>query len=125
MLPLLPANTFGNIPTHRRELAKADVIKDWKERQRQWEAADNMHAARLFRIEQLAVSFAEIEGRGTAISVFQEMTRILAEQGVDEAIAYVTTQRSSTFKTVHGRADATRECNRDDIYPLLQTANLC
>ena len=74
--------------THRRELAETEAIKDWKERQRQREAADNAHAARLSRIEELAVSFAEIEGRGTATSVFQEMTRILTEQGVDEAIAY-------------------------------------
>jgi tetratricopeptide (TPR) repeat protein len=74
--------------THRRELAETEAIKDWKERQRQREAADNAHAARLSRIEELAASFAQIEGRGTATSVFQEMTRILAEQGVDEAIAY-------------------------------------
>ena len=110
--------------THRRELAEADAVKDWKERQRLREAADNAHAARLSRIEELAASFAEIEGRGTATSVFQEMTRILAEQGVDEAIAYVATQRSSILKTVHARAAAARERNRADLQPLLQTAGL-
>ena len=73
--------------THRRELAKAEAIIDWKERQRLREAADSSHAARLSRIEELAASFTEIEGRGTATSVFQEMKRILTEQGVDEAIA--------------------------------------
>ena len=110
--------------THRHELAEADAAKDWEERQRLREAADNAHAARLSRIEDLAVSFAEIEGRGTATSVFQEMTRILSEQGVDEAIAYVATQRSSILKTVHARAAAARERNRDDLQPLLQTAGL-
>jgi hypothetical protein len=110
--------------THRRELAEADAVKDWKERQRLREAADNAHAARLSRIEELASSFAEIEGQGTATSVFQEMTRILAEQGVDEAIAYVATQRSYILKTVRARAAAARERNRADLQPLLRTAGL-
>jgi tetratricopeptide (TPR) repeat protein len=110
--------------THRRELAEADAIKDWKERQRLREAADNAHAVRLARIEDLATSFGEIEGRGSATSVFQEMTRILTEQGVDEAIAYVATQRPSILKTVQARAAAARERNRADLQPLLRTAGL-
>lgn len=110
--------------THRRELAEADAVKDWKERQRLREAAENAHTARLSRIEDLAASFAEIEGRGTATSVFQEMTRILTEQGVDEAIAYVDAQRPSILKIVQARATATRERNRTDLQPLLKTVGL-
>ena len=110
--------------THRRELAEADAPKEWKERQRLREAADSAHEARLSRIEELAATFAEIEGRGTATSVFKEMTRILTEQGVDEAIAYVAAQRPSILKTVRARAAATRERNRADLQPLLQAAGL-
>jgi tetratricopeptide (TPR) repeat protein len=106
--------------THRRELVEADVIKDWRERQRLCEFADNAHSARLIRIEELAASFAEIEGRGKATSVFSEMTRIVAEQGVDEAIAYVAEQRPSIMKVVQAR----RKQNRADLQPLLQTAGL-
>lgn len=71
--------------TQRRELTEAEAATDWKQRQQLREAADNAHSVRLSRIEELAVFFAEIEGRGATTSVFQEMTRILAEQGVDEA----------------------------------------
>ncbi len=110
--------------THRRELAEAEAAKDWKVRQRLREAADQAHTVRLFRIEELAASFAEIEGLGTATSVFQEMSRILAEQGVDEAIAYVGAQRSGILETVRARAAAARERNRADLQPLLQTAAL-
>jgi L-amino acid N-acyltransferase YncA len=53
----------------------------------------------------LAASFAEIEGRGTASNVIQEMTRILTEQGVDEAIAYVATHRPLILKN--------RSCSRN------------
>jgi tetratricopeptide (TPR) repeat protein len=68
--------------------------------------------------------FAKIESRGTATSVFQEMSRILVEQGVDEAIAYVAAQRLSILKTVHARAAAARERNRADLQPLLKAAGL-
>ncbi|WNM61708.1 DUF4062 domain-containing protein [Candidatus Nitrospira neomarina] len=110
--------------THRRELAEAEIDTDWKRRQQLREEADKAHAVRLSRIDELAASFAEIEGRGTGTNVFQEMTRILTEQGVDEAITYVEKQRSSIFKTVRARAASARERNRADLQPLLQTAAL-
>jgi len=108
--------------THRREVAKAEAAPDWKTRQRLREAADDAQRVRLSRIEELAISFAEIEGRGTATNVFQEMTRILTEQGVDEAIAYVGTQQAFILQTVRARATTIRERNRADLQPLLQTA---
>ncbi|MBS0157930.1 MAG: DUF4062 domain-containing protein, partial [Nitrospira sp.] len=110
--------------THRRELAEAETPTDWKKRQELREAADNAHRLRRSRIEELAASFAEIEGRGTSTSVFQEMTRILTEQGVDEAIAYMGAQRSSILQTVRTRATVVRERNRADLQPLLRTAAL-
>ena len=110
--------------THRRELVESEAIEDWKERQRLREAADNAHATRLSRIEELATSFAEIEGSGTATSVFQKMTRILTEHGVDDAIAYVATQRPLILTTVHARAADARERNRADLQPLLLTAGM-
>lgn len=110
--------------THRREVAEAEAATDWKTRQRLREAADEAHRVRLSRIEELAISFAEIEGRGSTTSVFQEMTRILTEQGVDEAIAYVGTQQAAIFNSVRARAAAARQHNRADLQPLLQTAGL-
>ena len=88
------------------------------------EVADKAHGDRLFRIEELAASFAEIEGRGTTTNVFKEMTRILTEQGVDEAIAYVATQCSSILKTVRARAASARVRNHADLEPLLLTAGM-
>lgn len=110
--------------TQRRELTEAEAATDWKQRQQLREAADNAHSVRLSRIEELAVFFAEIEGRGATTSVFQEMTRILAEQGVDEAIAYVSAQQASIFKTIRARAATVRERNRADLEPLVRTAAL-
>ena len=110
--------------THRRELAEAEQAADWQARQRLREAAEAAHAVRLGKIDELAASFADIEGRGTATSVFQEMTRIMAGQGVDEAIAYVAGQRANILQTIRARAVATRERNRADLQPLLKAAAL-
>ncbi|MGE0645457.1 MAG: DUF4062 domain-containing protein [Nitrospira sp.] len=110
--------------THRREMAEADQEKDWRRRQALRVAVDNAQALRLSRIEELTAAFADIEGRGTATSVFQELTRILAEQGVDEAIAYVESQRGSILQVARSRAASVREQNRADLQPLLQTASL-
>ncbi len=110
--------------THRRELAEAAKAKDWKQRQQLREAADAAHKARLDRIEELTASIHEIEARGDATNVFQEMTRILTEQGVDEAIAYVESQQSDILKAVAARSSAAHKANRDQLQPLLKAAAL-
>lgn len=110
--------------TYRSELAESDKINDWKQRQRLRDAAEATHIARLAKIDELAASFAEIGGRGLATSVFQEMTRILSQQGVDEAIAYVDGQRATILQTVRARAAAASTRNRADLQPLLQVAAL-
>ena len=110
--------------THRRELAEAQAATDWMRRQDLREAADNAHRLRLARIEELAASISDIEGRGASTNVFHEMMRVLAEQGVDETIAYVESQQPSILQTVRTRAAAARERNQADLQPLLKTAGL-
>ena len=56
--------------------------------------------------------------------MFQEITRILTEQGVDEAIACVASQRFAILQTVRARVAAARERNRADLQPLLRAAVL-
>ena len=110
--------------THRRELAEADTPADWQERQRRREAAEAAHAARLQRIEEVAAAFADIEGRGGGTGVFQEMRRILAEQGVDEAIAFVAAQKPALLDAARRRAAAAQARTRQELAPLLQAAAL-
>ncbi|MFC5771061.1 tetratricopeptide repeat protein [Thauera sinica] len=110
--------------THRQELAEAETASDWRERQKRREAADAAHAMWRMRVDELATSFAEIEARGDSTSVFRELSRILAEQGVDEAIAYMAAQKTSILQSVRTRAAAVRERNRSELEPLLRTAEL-
>jgi len=111
---------------HTRQVALADSqkAKEWEERERLRQAAEKAYAGSVSRIDELAASFAEIEGTASSSQIFDEMTRILAEQGVDQALAYVTTQRAGIIEKVKARAAAAREKNRIDLLPLLKSAQL-
>jgi tetratricopeptide (TPR) repeat protein len=105
-------------------LAEAAKARGWEERERLRKAAEKVHADRLSRIDELADSFAEIEGTPRSTEVFDEMRRILAEEGVDQALAYVAAQRAGILEKVKARAIATHEKNRADLLPLLKSAQL-
>ena len=110
--------------TRQAALADAQKAKGWEERERLRQAAEKAYAGSVSRIDELAASFAEIEGTARSSQVFDEMTRILAEEGVDQALAYAATQRPGILEKVKARAAAAREKNRDDLLPLLKSAQL-
>ena len=110
--------------TRQAALAEAEKVDGWKERERLRQAAEKAYAGSIARVDELAASFAEIEGTNRSTQVFDEMTRILAEEGVDQALAYVATQRAGILEKVEARAAATHEKNRADLLPLLKSAQL-
>jgi tetratricopeptide (TPR) repeat protein len=110
--------------TRQTALADAEKAKDWKERDPLKQAAEKAYTDQMSRIDELASSFAEIEGTNRSTKVFDEMTRILAEQGVDEALAYASTQRAGILEKAKARATAAREKNQADLLPLLKSAQL-
>src|SRR5271166_1606251 len=111
--------------TRQAALADAQKAKGWEERERLRQAAEKAYAGSISRIDELAASFAEIEGTAGSTDVFNEMTRILkGPEGVDQAIAYVATQRPGILEKVMARAAATSEKSRADLLPLLKSAQL-
>jgi hypothetical protein len=69
--------------TRKDAFAQAEKAKGWQERERLRQAAEKAYTGSVSRIDELAASFAEIEGTERSTQVFDEMTRILAEEGVD------------------------------------------
>src|ERR1700722_4435484 len=110
--------------TRQTTLADAEKAKGWQERERLRKAAEKTYTESISRIDELAASFSEIEGTTKSSQVFDEMTRILAQEGVDQALAYVATQRPGILEKVKGRAPAASEKNRVDLLPLLKSAEL-
>ncbi|WP_295387515.1 DUF4062 domain-containing protein [uncultured Thiodictyon sp.] len=109
---------------YRRDLLAAETAADWQARELQRQAAAAQRAAQLARVDDLAASFAAVEARGEASTVFTELTRILKEQGVDPALAYVASKRVGILDLVRARQDAARQRNREDLQPLLTSAGL-
>ena len=109
---------------HQAALAEAANAKGWEERERLRQAAEKAYAGSISRIDELAASFAEIEGTAKSSQVFDEMTRILADEGVDQALAYASTKRPDILEKVKARTDEAREKNRSDLLPLLKSAQL-
>jgi outer membrane murein-binding lipoprotein Lpp len=105
--------------TRKDALAQAEKAEGWKERERLSQAAEKAYAGSVSRIDELAASFAEIEGTDRSTDVFDKMTRILADEGVDQALAYVATQRPGILEKVKARTAATSEKNRTELLPLL------
>jgi hypothetical protein len=106
-------------------LAQAEKAQGWKERERLRQAAEKAYAGSVSRIDELAASFAEIEGTDRSTDVFNEMTRILAgPEGVEQAISYVATQRAAILEKVKARTAHAHKKNRSDLLPLLKSAQL-
>ncbi|MGK2910101.1 MAG: DUF4062 domain-containing protein, partial [Sphingobium sp.] len=110
--------------TYRKALAAAEAEPAWQQRKKLKEAAEQDQVVRLSKIDDLARSFAEIEGTSRATEAFDEMTRILASEGVDEALAYAVGLRTSILETVRTRRLMEQQKNRDELRPLLTAAEL-
>jgi hypothetical protein len=52
------------------------------------------------------------------------LTRVLAEEGVDQALAYVATQCPGILEKVKARTADAHKKNRSDLLPLLKSAQL-
>jgi NADH:ubiquinone oxidoreductase subunit E len=110
--------------TRQAALTEAQKAKSWEERERLRQAAEKAYTGSISRIDELAASFAEIEATSQSSKVFDEMTRILAEEGVDQALAYAATQQPGILEKVKARAATARDKNRADLLPLLKSAQL-
>ena len=115
-----------------RDLSEAESQSDWRERDRLRQAAEAAHAERLSRIGGLAEEFTRLEGSETEGSAdFDELTRILTDQGVEQALAWLESRRGNILADV--RADlasaeaavaAAKERARARLQPLLKGAQL-
>ncbi|WP_295437847.1 hypothetical protein [uncultured Thiodictyon sp.] len=86
-----------------RVLRLKDELAQLRERQERHQRRLGWGLGGVFATLLLAASFAAIEARGEASSVFTELTRILKEQGVDPALAYVAAKRVGILDQVRAR----------------------
>lgn len=109
---------------YREDLKTVEQSDDWQQRERLRKAAAAQRAAQLARIDELAISFVAIEHWGQADQVFAEMTRILDEQGVDQALAYIESKSHDLLAEVDQINERARRHARNKLQPLLISAGL-
>ncbi len=98
------------------DLAEADAIQgDWEKRQKLTDAANEAHKERISRVSQLAEDFVSIETGKNRSTTLSEMLRIFDDEGIDSALAYLSSQT--------GRLIDQAKTNKD-LQPLLTGAQL-
>ena len=106
------------------DLAAADTATPSDERQRLRDAAHAAHAARLARIDDAVSRFRELEGGPDATRVGRELTRILAGEGADAALAYIEREKAGLLAEADAQLASDRERLRRKLAPLLSAADL-
>lgn len=104
-----------------RDLAEAEAIQgDWEKRQKLTDAAQAAHQQRLSRVTELADEFATLETGENASTTLSEMLRILDEQGIDQALGYLSSRGDALLEKAIAKAGSAR----NDLQPLLTGAQL-
>jgi len=108
------------------EVAEADKVLTFDDRQHRKELAEQAHQTRLSRIDDLADRFAEIESRADATAEFREMTRILTEERdnpVEKALTFAEQGRKSRYERIRARQRAEQSRNRAELQVDLKAAS--
>ena len=106
------------------DLVAAEKAGTSTERERLRDEAEKANVARKARIDGLVASFVTLDAKESTTNDLREMTRILSEEGVDAALAYVDKRRSDTLERIRSRAAAEHDQNRVELQPLLKAAEL-
>ena len=103
-----------------KDLAHAQAQATWQERERLQEAARAAHQQRLSRLDDFAAEFSRLEGSAEATGAFDELTRIVTDQGVDQALAWLESRRGGILQDYQQE----KERARSRLQPLLSGAKL-
>lgn len=109
--------------TLARDLAEAETEAtkgDWEKHWNLIDAANASHQQRLSRAKELADHLADNETGENGSSALSKMHRILAEEGIDSALAHLGLQSGHLIE----KARANPETDRRDLQPLLSGAHL-
>ena len=78
------------------------------------------HQRRLQRIDEVMLSIAELQASEEGSPIMLEMLRLLAEENIDSALAFVDSKRSALLSATDGVIDKIRQ----QLQPLLKAAEL-
>ncbi|MEM9369187.1 MAG: tetratricopeptide repeat protein, partial [Planctomycetota bacterium] len=108
--------------TYQLELGEAESILEWRERDAARRSAADRKETRVSEIDDFLSSITtNLENPSKE---YLELLRILEDQGVDEALAFVEARKPDLFATAAARKEGAATKNRRTLAPVLTEAEL-
>jgi tetratricopeptide (TPR) repeat protein len=110
--------------TYHKELQEAEQLTEWQKRDEVKLDAFAARDKRLGQVDEFLTSITSTIQSGDSSPEFQELTRIIQEQGVDQALAYITSQESRLLEQAEKLATEKQRELRHTLAPLLEGVRL-
>ena len=110
--------------TYQKELREADQLTDWQKRADAKKDAVTARDRKLGQVNEFLTSITTTIKSGGASPEFLELTRIVQEQGVNEALRYIAAQKPRLLDEARKLNEAKRFAVRKTLAPLLEEVRL-
>ena len=110
--------------SYQKDLQDADKLTDWQKRGSAKRSAAAARDQKLGMVDETVARFTRTIMSGNASPEYLELTRILQEQGIDQVVAYITSQVPRLLERADHRAAENQRENRRELAPLLECAKL-
>jgi NAD-specific glutamate dehydrogenase len=110
--------------TYQKDLKEADSLTDWKRRDQARQAAVAWRDSQLAKLDAFVASISQTIAAGKASPEYVELTRVLQENGVDEALKYVAAQEPRLLDRAEKLIEARQQEVRVTLAPLLEKVRL-
>ena len=110
--------------TYQQEVQAADKLTEWQTRDEAKRDAAAARDKRLAQVDEFLDSITSTIKSGDASPEFLELTRIIQEQGVDPALAYIARQESRLLERAETLAAQRQRDIRRTLAPLLEGVRL-
>ncbi len=109
---------------YQKDLQEADKLTEWQKRGSAKRSAAVARDQKLGMVDETVARFTRTIMSGNASPEYLELTRILQEQGIDQVVAYITSQVPRLLERADQRAAENQRENRRELAPLLECAKL-
>lgn len=110
--------------TYQKQWQDADNLPAFDKREAAKKTAEEMREQRLERVDKFLTSITSTIESGQASTEFLELTRIIQEEGVDRALAYIGRTESRLLHEAEQLTEQLTQERRRKLTPLLEGVRL-
>src|SRR5262249_29218087 len=110
--------------TYEQNLQQADALSDWQRRDEARKAASSWRGKQLAQVDAFVEAITKKINAREASAEFVELTRILQEKGVDDALKYIGLQEQRLLSEAENQIAAKQQEVHMTLAPLLEKVRL-